>query len=205
MQRLSKRGLLTNPPFSRAACPPPPAALTAGVLWCVDRATFRSLVVYSMAERRRRHEATLRGVPIFGHLTQQQLAAIADCLRQETYQVWGCGWGRAGKTWWRCRGVARGPHWSGPRGCTACMGSLAHWLGWWWWRWRWRIHMQAGDVILREGMPLDDAAKFYVLERGAVDCFRSFEVRRGRGGGGGRGGLEAGGCARLLLTAAANR
>ena len=70
------------------------AALTEGVLWGVDRATFRSLVVYSMAERRQRYEATLRGMPIFRHLSQEQLAAVADCLRQEVFEVGAGGW------WW---------------------------------------------------------------------------------------------------------
>lgn len=38
-------------------------------------------------ERRQRHESTLRAMPIFQHLGQEQLAAIADCLRPEAYQV----------------------------------------------------------------------------------------------------------------------
>jgi hypothetical protein len=63
------------------------AALTEGVLWGVDRATFRSLVVYSMAERRQRYEASLRGMPIFRHLSQQQPAAVADCLHHDVFEV----------------------------------------------------------------------------------------------------------------------
>jgi hypothetical protein len=40
-----------------------------------------------MAERRQRYEATLRDMPIFRHLSQQQLAAVADCLHQEVFEV----------------------------------------------------------------------------------------------------------------------
>lgn len=35
---------------------------------------------------------------------------------------------------------------------------------------------QAGEFILWEGAPLDDSAKFYIIESGQVDCFRTFEV-----------------------------
>jgi CRP-like cAMP-binding protein len=93
---------LHNSPF----CWPSPspgclaaAALTEGVLWGVDRATFRSLVVHSMEERRRRHEAALRRVPLLQHLTPSQLAAVADCLHQETFEVCltGCGLGNKGE------------------------------------------------------------------------------------------------------------
>jgi hypothetical protein len=38
-------------------------------------------------------------------------------------------------------------------------------------------HRQPGEYILREGAPLDEAAKFYMIEHGRVDCFRTFEVR----------------------------
>lgn len=40
----------------------------------MDRATFRALVVASMAERQQRYEATLRGMPIFRHLSQVCIA-----------------------------------------------------------------------------------------------------------------------------------
>lgn len=71
----------------------PCAALTDGVLWGVDRATFRSLVVQSMEERRQQHEAALSSMPILQHLTPSQLAAVADCLHQETFEV---------RRWWWC-------------------------------------------------------------------------------------------------------
>lgn len=57
------------------------------MLWGVDRSTFRALVIRSMAERRQRYEATLRGMAVFRHLSQGQLAAVADCLHQEVFEV----------------------------------------------------------------------------------------------------------------------
>ena len=40
--------------------------------------------------------------------------------------------------------------------------------------------LQPGQYILWEDAPLDDSAKFYMVESGSVDCFRTFEL----GGGG---------------------
>ncbi|PSC76791.1 cAMP-dependent kinase regulatory subunit [Micractinium conductrix] len=97
-------------------------ALSEGVLWALERATFRSLVVNSMAERRTRYEGVLRGMPVFQDLSQEQLAAVADCLHAETFE--------------------------------------------------------AGEYILWERAPLDDSAKFYIIEAGVVDCFRTFEGQK---------------------------
>lgn len=36
--------------------------------------------------------------------------------------------------------------------------------------------LQAGEFILWEDAPLDADAKFYMIEGGSVDCFRTFEV-----------------------------
>lgn len=65
----------------------PPAALSEGVLWCVGRPVFRAIVVDSMAQRRQQYEAALAGMPIFARLAPEQLAAVADCLQRETFQV----------------------------------------------------------------------------------------------------------------------
>jgi hypothetical protein len=35
---------------------------------------------------------------------------------------------------------------------------------------------QEGQYILSEGAALDASAKFYMIESGTVDCFRTFEV-----------------------------
>lgn len=80
------------PPLRRPACPPPPitaAALIEGQLWCLDRLTFRALVVDSMAEAQQRHEGALRACGPFRDLMQEQLAGIAECLRSETFEVSG--------------------------------------------------------------------------------------------------------------------
>lgn len=60
-------------------------ANTDGVLWALDRATFRTLVVASTIERRKRHENFLRSVKLFQQLSSEQLAAIAECLDQEEF------------------------------------------------------------------------------------------------------------------------
>lgn len=36
--------------------------------------------------------------------------------------------------------------------------------------------LQEGQLILSEGAALDASAKFYMIESGTVDCFRTFEV-----------------------------
>ncbi len=40
-----------------------------------------------MEERRQRYEQALRNMPILHHLTPVQLAAVADCLHQESFEV----------------------------------------------------------------------------------------------------------------------
>lgn len=52
------------------------AALSDGVLWALDRATFRALVVGSMAERAQRYQASLRRIPCLQHLTQASCSAL---------------------------------------------------------------------------------------------------------------------------------
>ncbi len=52
-------------------------AVTAGVLWGVDRVTFRDIIVASAAARRARFDGALAAMPIFSGLTPEQRAAIA--------------------------------------------------------------------------------------------------------------------------------
>ena len=52
-------------------------AVTGGVLWGVDRATFRDIIVASTAARRERFEVALAAMPIFSGLAPEQRAAIA--------------------------------------------------------------------------------------------------------------------------------
>lgn len=61
-----------------------------------------------------------------------------------------------------------------------------------------RLPSQPGEYILWENAPLDDGAKFYMIESGRVDCFRTFEVRR-------RSVVQAGDRARYVLRCAMTR
>lgn len=56
-------------------------AVTAGVLWGVDRVTFRDIIVASAAARRARFDGALAAMPIFSGLTPEQRAAIAVSAR----------------------------------------------------------------------------------------------------------------------------
>ena len=58
-----------------------------GVVWCMDRVTFRSIIVASTVEKRRRYEQCLASMPLFAALSPDQRAVIADCLCLETFQV----------------------------------------------------------------------------------------------------------------------
>jgi len=55
-------------------------AETDGILWALDRLTFRSLVAGDWHERRKAQEALLRDMKLFKDLNDAQRAAIADCL-----------------------------------------------------------------------------------------------------------------------------
>lgn len=51
--------------------------MTGGVLWGVERATFRTIVVASTAARRERFEEALETIPLFNALTAEQRSSIA--------------------------------------------------------------------------------------------------------------------------------
>ncbi|KAK9814074.1 hypothetical protein WJX72_000322 [[Myrmecia] bisecta] len=97
-------------------------AVTDGVLWAMDRTTFRNLVVVSFMEKRQRYERVLADMPIFRGLTPENRSVIADCLALEVYQD--------------------------------------------------------GDRILMEGEPLQTTSKFYLVECGTIECFKTFEGER---------------------------
>jgi cAMP-dependent protein kinase regulator len=97
-------------------------AETDGVLWALDRRSFRALVVGTMQQRRKRNEAVVQKTPLFKDLTERQLAAIADCLVLETFF--------------------------------------------------------AGTVIITQGDPVTSSSKFYIIEQGHVDCFRTKEQKK---------------------------
>lgn len=62
-------------------------AESSGVVWVMERAIFRGIIVVSTMQKRQRYEEALQGMPLFSALMPQQRAAIADCLSLETFQV----------------------------------------------------------------------------------------------------------------------
>ena len=58
-----------------------------GIVWCMDRVTFRSIIVVSTMEKRQRYEQSLASMPLFAALSPDHRAVIADCLCLETFQV----------------------------------------------------------------------------------------------------------------------
>lgn len=65
-------------------------AESGGVVWGMERSTFRSIIVVSSMQKRQRYEECLAGMPLFSALTPHQRAAIADCLSLDTFQVICC-------------------------------------------------------------------------------------------------------------------
>ncbi|KAL0023027.1 hypothetical protein WJX79_001295 [Trebouxia sp. C0005] len=58
-----------------------------GVVWGMERCTFRSIIVVSTMEKRQRYEASLASMPLFAALSPEQRAIIADCLSLETFEM----------------------------------------------------------------------------------------------------------------------
>jgi cAMP-dependent protein kinase regulator len=61
-------------------------ALTEGVLWAVDRATFRHIVLGNAQRERSKREQWLEQVSILSSLTRGERAQVADALKEEDYQ-----------------------------------------------------------------------------------------------------------------------
>ena len=61
------------------------SALSAGVLWGVDRLTFRNIIVVSTMRKRLMYERTLSEMELFNSLTPEDRSAIADALVLEKY------------------------------------------------------------------------------------------------------------------------
>jgi len=59
---------------------------TAGIIWAVDRQTFRQIIIKETAKKRQKHESFLREVPALQKLSQTHISQIADCLLVKTYQ-----------------------------------------------------------------------------------------------------------------------
>eukprot|EP00210_Caulerpa_lentillifera_P000555 g536.t1 len=94
-------------------------AVSDGILWVVDRCSFRNIIVASMSQKRLTYEGILDQMHIFKDLSAEKVSTIADCLTRELYSK--------------------------------------------------------GEVIVSEGTPLDSQAKFYIVEKGTIECFKTFE------------------------------
>mmetsp|Transcript_20670 Transcript_20670/g.29064 ORF Transcript_20670/g.29064 Transcript_20670/m.29064 type:complete len:382 (-) Transcript_20670:117-1262(-) len=60
-------------------------AATDGVLWAVDRATFRNIIIKETAKKREMHETFLRKVPVLANLSATHISQIADSLQVKSY------------------------------------------------------------------------------------------------------------------------
>ena len=62
-------------------------ARTDGILWRVDRETFRHIVIASTARKRKLLEGALEGVPLLANLSKQERAHVADAMETVTYSA----------------------------------------------------------------------------------------------------------------------
>jgi CRP-like cAMP-binding protein len=63
-----------------------PQATTDGLLWAVDRQTFRHIIIAATREQRNSYETFLQNVPLFSNLTHSERSMIADCLEPREYK-----------------------------------------------------------------------------------------------------------------------
>lgn len=61
-------------------------AVSDGIVWAVDRQTFRYIIITATAKQRKLYEQFIQNVPLFSNLTQQERSLIADCLEPLVYQ-----------------------------------------------------------------------------------------------------------------------
>ena len=97
-------------------------ARSEGTLWCVDRLSFRNIIVVSTAKKRLQYERTLSEIELFQVLTPEDRSVIADCLTLEMYDP--------------------------------------------------------GEFILKEGDELTSDSKFYIVEKGEIECFKKIGDER---------------------------
>ena len=123
-------------------------ALSPGTLWRLDRRTFRRIIVISNAMRRSRNVELLGQIPAWeGLLTMQQRQSIADwCVPP----LLGCTVPPAAVS-------------DPPTPPARPARSLS-----------WEI-FQDGQYIIREGETTTDKSKFYILDKGAVKCYRTIK------------------------------
>ena len=61
-------------------------AQSEGILWALDQAVFRRIVVGAAARKRRSYESLLEGVPMLSELTEYERANLADALESTSFE-----------------------------------------------------------------------------------------------------------------------
>jgi len=57
-----------------------------GIIWALDRVTFRKILLKAAFKRRKMHEALLENVPMLKHLSELERMNVADALESKTFQ-----------------------------------------------------------------------------------------------------------------------
>ncbi|CAB4012003.1 cAMP-dependent kinase type II regulatory subunit-like isoform X1 [Paramuricea clavata] len=65
-------------------------AQSEGILWALDQAVFRRIVVGAAARKRRSYESLLEGVPMLSELTDYERANLADALESTSFENHEC-------------------------------------------------------------------------------------------------------------------
>lgn len=60
-------------------------AVTSGQLWCMDRTTFRRIILRSAYQKRKMYESLLATVPLLTHLDDNERTNLADALASQEY------------------------------------------------------------------------------------------------------------------------
>jgi len=61
-------------------------ALTQGILWAVDRVTFRHIIIESTVKKRATYESFLEKVPLLVNFSKSERSQMADSLEGMTFQ-----------------------------------------------------------------------------------------------------------------------
>jgi len=61
-------------------------AVTSGLLWALDRDTFRKLVLRNAYQKRKLYESLLRSVPLLTHLEEYERMNVADALATQKFE-----------------------------------------------------------------------------------------------------------------------
>lgn len=171
--------LLYNCPRAASVTAETPGA----AVWALDRGTFRTLVVGAMGERRERCACRRSALHSFQLIRKRGLAS--DAPRRSAFGAPLWAWQRGGfaavlRALTRVLARARRRREAFLRGSPTFRGLTASQLA--------AVAdclageaFDPGEGIIAQGEDLGAGAKFYVLEEGRVDCFRTHMVRGGEG------------------------